>query len=35
MILQGGDGSRQPSEKEILLATEQGKAFYGVLAKIN
>lgn len=32
---QGPDGSRQPSEKEISLATEQGKAFYSALAKVN
>ncbi|KAJ9625589.1 flavodoxin-like fold protein [Taxawa tesnikishii (nom. ined.)] len=31
----GGDGSRQPTEKELLLATEQGKAFYQALAKVN
>lgn len=29
----GGDGSRQPTEKELLVAEEQGKAFYNVLAK--
>ncbi|KAF2155122.1 benzoquinone reductase [Myriangium duriaei CBS 260.36] len=28
-----GDGSRQPSEKELHVATEQGKAFWNVLAK--
>lgn len=31
----GADGSRQPSEKEITLAKEQGKAFYGALNKVN
>lgn len=31
----GGDGSRQPTEKEILLATEQGKMFYNVLAQVK
>ncbi|KAF1354625.1 flavo protein-like protein [Delphinella strobiligena] len=30
-----GDGSRQPSEKEITLATEQGKAFYETVAKVS
>lgn len=29
----GGDGSRQPTEKELHVAKEQGKAFYHVLAK--
>lgn len=31
----GADGSRQPSAKEIELATEQGKAFYSAVAKVN
>ncbi|KAF7845936.1 hypothetical protein BT93_L5914 [Corymbia citriodora subsp. variegata] len=31
----GGDGSRQPTEKELLLATEQGKAFYGAVSRVN
>ncbi|GAB7351310.1 hypothetical protein MBLNU459_g1725t1 [Dothideomycetes sp. NU459] len=31
----GGDGSRQPSAKELELATEQGKAFYSTVAKVN
>ncbi|KAB8766472.1 hypothetical protein FH972_026632 [Carpinus fangiana] len=31
----GADGSRQPSAKEIELATEQGKAFYGAVSKVN
>ncbi|GAM85754.1 hypothetical protein ANO11243_037620 [Dothideomycetidae sp. 11243] len=29
----GGDGSRQPSARELHVATEQGKAFYAVVAK--
>jgi len=31
----GGDGSRQPTEKELLLAEEQGKAFYGAVSKVS
>jgi len=31
----GGDGSRQPSEKELQLAEAQGKAFYEAVAKVN
>ena len=31
----GGDGSRQPSAKEIELATIQGKSFYQTLSKVN
>ena len=34
-LLQGADGSRQPTEKELTLATEQGKAFYGAVSKVN
>ena len=30
-----GDGSRQPTEKELTLATEQGKAFYSAVSKVN
>lgn len=30
-----GDGSRQPSEKELTLAKEQGKAFFGAVNKVN
>ncbi|KAF2164495.1 benzoquinone reductase [Zasmidium cellare ATCC 36951] len=30
-----GDGSRQPTEKELTLAKEQGKAFYGAVSKVN
>jgi len=30
-----GDGSRQPSQNELQLATEQGKAFYGHVSKVN
>jgi NAD(P)H dehydrogenase (quinone) len=29
----GGDGSRQPSEKELLIATVQGEEFYKTVAK--
>ncbi|KAF2001149.1 benzoquinone reductase [Amniculicola lignicola CBS 123094] len=29
------DGSRQPSAKELELAAAQGKAFYGVVSKVN
>lgn len=31
--LQGSDGSRQPTAKELELATAQGKAFYEAVAK--
>lgn len=31
----GADGSRQPSAKEIELATAQGKQFYEAVAKVN
>jgi len=31
----GGDGSRQPTPKEIELATVQGKSFYEAVAKVN
>ncbi|KAK5738765.1 flavodoxin-like fold protein [Elasticomyces elasticus] len=31
----GGDGSRQPSSKELDLAQRQGKAFYETVAKVN
>ncbi|EGP88107.1 unnamed protein product [Zymoseptoria tritici ST99CH_1E4] len=30
-----GDGSRQPSAKELELATAQGKAFYEQVSKVN
>ncbi|KAL1651165.1 flavodoxin-like fold protein [Diplodia intermedia] len=30
-----GDGSRQPSEKEILLAEAQGKSFYETVSKVS
>lgn len=33
IYLQGGDGSRQPTNKEIDLAIAQGKAFYEAVAK--
>lgn len=32
---QAADGSRQPTEKELTLAKEQGKAFYGAVSKVN
>lgn len=31
----GGDGSRQPSELELRVATAQGKAFYEAVAKAH
>ncbi|KAK5131410.1 Minor allergen Cla h 7 [Meristemomyces frigidus] len=31
----GADGSRQPTEKELYLATEQGKAFYQAVSRVN
>jgi len=31
----GVDGSRQPSDLELNLATTQGKAFYNTVAKVN
>ncbi|KAI9700531.1 MAG: Minor allergen Cla h 7 [Bogoriella megaspora] len=31
----GGDGSRFPTEKELTLATEQGKAFWNHLNRVN
>jgi len=31
----GGDGSRQPSALELEVATEQGKAFYNHVARVN
>ncbi|KAK0260024.1 flavodoxin-like fold protein [Friedmanniomyces endolithicus] len=31
----GGDGSRQPSAKELELAEKQGHAFYQAVAKVN
>ena len=33
--MQGVDGSRQPSEKELSLATEQGKCYYKLVSKVN
>ncbi|KAK1024222.1 flavodoxin-like fold protein [Friedmanniomyces endolithicus] len=30
-----GDGSRQPSAKELELAEKQGHAFYQAVAKVN
>lgn len=32
---QNGDGSRQPSQKELEVATAQGKAFYEAVAKVS
>ena len=34
-MLQNGDGSRQPSQKELEVATAQGKAFYEAVAKVS
>lgn len=31
----GGDGSRQPSERELALAEHQGKYFAGVAKKLG
>lgn len=31
----GGDGSRQPSAKELELAEAQGKIFFEHLSKVN
>ena len=31
----GGDGSRQPTAKELELATIQGKCFYETVSKVN
>jgi NAD(P)H dehydrogenase (quinone) len=31
----GGDGSRQPTEKELQLAEAQGKHFYETVAKVS
>lgn len=31
----GGDGSRQPSGKELALAEEQGKAFFNTVNKVS
>lgn len=31
-MLQGADGSRQPSERELEIAVEQGKAFANQVA---
>lgn len=30
-----GDGSRQPTPKEVELAELQGKAFYGAVSKVD
>jgi len=30
-----GDGSRQPTEKELTLASEHGKQFYQAVSKVN
>lgn len=32
---QGGDGSRQPTDKELELARIQGKAFYEAVSKVD
>jgi NAD(P)H dehydrogenase (quinone) len=34
-IAQAGDGSRQPTEKELTLASEHGKQFYQAVSKVN
>jgi len=34
-VLQGGDGSRQPTAKELELAEAQGKMFWNTVAKVN
>lgn len=31
----GGDGSRQPTSKELELAKTQGKSFYDLVSKVN
>lgn len=31
----GADGSRQPSERELMLARAQGKGFYQLVSKVN
>ncbi|GAB7364191.1 hypothetical protein MBLNU230_g4742t1 [Neophaeotheca triangularis] len=33
--IQAGDGSRQPTGKELELAQEHGKAFFGAVNKVN
>ena len=33
--MQGADGSRQPTETELELATIQGKTFYQAVSKVN
>lgn len=35
MNIQSGDGSRQPTAKELDVAKAQGKAFYEAVAKVN
>ena len=35
LLSQGADGSRQPSKLELELATEQGKAFYKSVSRVN
>lgn len=34
-LTQGGDGSRQPTSKELDLAQKQGEAFYQAVSKVN
>jgi hypothetical protein len=34
-LVQGADGSRQPTEIELSLAEEQGKAFYEAVSKVS
>jgi NAD(P)H dehydrogenase (quinone) len=34
-VLQGADGSRQPTELELSIAEAQGKAFYETVSKVT
>lgn len=34
-LLQGADGSRQPSAKELEIAQIHGKSFYETVARVN
>ena len=33
--VQGGDGSRMPTDLELKLATYQGKSFYERVSRVN
>lgn len=35
MYVQAGDGSRQPTQLELTVAEEQGKAFYSKVSKVD